>query len=67
MEWLWLSLIPVAIVGGFFLVKGFMKVHAALKELQAGVSQLGSAGTALRKVQGDLDEWRDALDKTRRQ
>ena len=67
MEWLWLSLVPVALIGGYFLVKGFMRLHGAIKELQEGISQLGSAGASLKKVQGELDEWRATLDKTRQQ
>lgn len=67
MEWLWLSLVPVAVIGGYFLVKAFMRLHGSIKELQEGISQLGSAGASLKKVQGELDEWRAALDKTRQQ
>lgn len=67
MEWLWLIIVPVALVGGFFLVKGFMRLHGALKELQTSISDLGSAGTDLKKVQSELDRWRDAVDKTRHQ
>lgn len=67
MEWLWLVIVPVALVGGYFLVKGFMRLNAALRELRTGIANLGSAGADLKKVQSELDRWRDAVDKTRPQ
>lgn len=67
MEWLWLVIVPVALIGGYFLVKAFMRLNAALKELRTSIANLGSAGTDLKKVQGELDRWRDTVEKTRRQ
>ncbi len=67
MSALWLLLVPVVLVGGFFLVRGFMQVSAALKGLRASLDEMSEAGLRLRDVRGDLDKLTELMERGRRQ
>jgi len=64
---LWLLLVPVVLVGGFFLVRGFMQVSAALKGLRASLDEMSEASLRLRDVRGDLDKLTEIVERGRRQ
>ncbi len=63
---LWLLLIPVVLIGGFFLVRGFIRVTAALKGLRANLDEMSEAGLRLRDLQGDLDRLTETMERARR-
>ena len=63
---LWLLLIPVVLVGGFFLIRGFVRVGAALRELRANLDEMSQAGLRLRDLQGDLDRLTETMERARR-
>jgi hypothetical protein len=67
MSALWLLLVPVVLVGGFFLVRGFVRVNAALKDVRANLEEMSEAGLRLRDLRGDLDRLNEAMDRARRQ
>lgn len=67
MSALWLLLVPVLLVGGFFLIRGFVRVSAALKELRASLDEMSEAGLRLRDLRGDLDKLTETMERRRRQ
>ncbi len=66
MNALWLLLVPVVLVGGFFLVRGFVRVNAALKGVRANLEEMSEASVRLRDLRGDLDRLNEAMDRARR-
>ena len=64
---LWLLLIPVVLVGGFFLIRGFIRVGVALKGLRHNLDEMSEAGLRLRALQGDLDRLTETMERARRQ
>ena len=64
---LWLLLIPVVLVGGFFLIRSFVRVTVALKGLRASLDEMSEAGLRLRDLQGDLDRLTETMERARRQ
>ncbi|MDQ4070093.1 MAG: hypothetical protein M3203_11570 [Actinomycetota bacterium] len=67
MEALWLLLIPVVLVGGFFLVRSFMRLSKAIVQLRAAMDDLARAGAALNSVQEDVARLSRSVDEARRQ
>lgn len=67
MSALWLLLVPVVLVGGFFLIRGFVQVAAALKGLRASLDEMSEAGLRLRDLRGDLDKLTETMERRRRQ
>jgi len=66
MSALWLLLVPVVLVGGFFLVRGFIQVNTALKGVRASLEEMSEAGLRLRDLRGDLDRLNEAVERNRR-
>jgi len=66
MEALWLLLIPVALVGGFFLIRSFARVSKSIGELRTAMTDLADAGVALNQVQEEVARLGDSLDEVRR-
>ena len=66
MSSLWLLLIPVVLVGGFFLIQAFVRVAAALKGLRTSLDEMSDAGLRLRDVRGRLAEMTDTIERGRR-
>lgn len=64
---LWLLLVPVVLVGGFFLIRGFVQVAAALKGLRASLDEMSEAGLRLRDLRGDLDKLNQTMGRRGRQ
>ncbi len=67
MEALWLLLIPVVLVGGFFLVRSFMRLSKAIVQLRTAMDDLAKAGAALNSVQEDVARLSKSVDEARRQ
>ena len=67
MSSLWLLLIPVVLIGGFFLIQGFVRVAVALKGLRTSLAEMSEAGLRLRDLRGDLDQLTEAMERARRQ
>ena len=67
MEALWLLLIPVVLVGGFFLVRSFMRLSKAIVELRTAMTDLADAGAALNSVQEEVARLGQTVDEARRQ
>lgn len=63
---MWLLVIPVALVGGFFLVQAFVRVTIALKGLRSSLDDMSEAGLRLRDLRGDLSKLTETMDQTRR-
>jgi len=63
---LWLLLIPVALVGAFFLIQAFVRVTVALKGLRASLDDMSEAGLRLRDLRGDRTKLTETMQKTRR-
>jgi hypothetical protein len=63
---LWLLLVPVVLVGGFFLGRSFLRVSKALAELRNVLSELADAGAALNAVQQEVPRPGESLDETHR-
>ena len=64
---LWLLPIAVLAVGGFFLVRAFVRVSAAMREVRAGMAELGEMGPRLQRLAGDMSQLSDSLQEKRRQ
>lgn len=67
MEALWLLLIPVALVGGFFLVRGFVRLTKSIVELKSAMTELADAGAALNSVQEEVAKLGATVDEVHRQ
>jgi hypothetical protein len=66
-EALWLLLIPVALIGGYFLVRSFMRLSKSIVELKAAMTELAEAGAALNDVQAEVSRLGATVDEVRRQ
>jgi hypothetical protein len=67
MEALWLLLIPVVLVGGYFLIRSFMRLSKAIVELRTAMTDLADAGAALNSVQEEVERLGRTVDEARRQ
>ncbi len=67
MEALWLLLIPVMLVGGYFLIRSFMRLSKAIVELRTAMTDLADAGAALNSVQEEVARLGQTVDEARRQ
>ena len=66
MEALWLLLIPVLLVGGYFLVRGFMRVSKSIVELRTAMTELAEAGAALTAAQDEVSRLGATVDEVHR-
>ena len=67
MEALWLLLIPVALIGGYFLIRSFMRLSKSIVELRAAMTDLADAGAALNAVQDEVSRLGATVDEAHRQ
>ena len=67
MEALWLLLIPVVLVVGYFLVRSFRRLSKAIVDLRGAMDDLAEAGAALSSVQEDVARLSKSVDEARRQ
>ena len=67
MEPLWLLLIPVLLVGGYFLIRSFARLSKSIKELRTAMTDLADAGAKLNSVQEEVARLGATVDKARRQ
>ena len=67
MEALWLLLIPVALIGGYFLIRSFMRLSKSIVELRTAMTELAEAGAALNDVQAEVSRLGATVDEVRRQ
>ena len=56
----------MALVGGFFLIQGFVRVTVALKGLRTSLEEMSEAGLRLRDLRGDLDKLTETMERTQR-
>ena len=66
MSSLWLLLIPVVLIGGFFLIQAFVRVTVALKGLRSSLDEMSEAGLRLRDLRGDLAKLTETIERTQR-
>lgn len=66
MEALWLLLIPVMLVGGFFLIRSFMRLSKAIVQLRTAMDDLAKAGADLNAVQAEVARLGATVDEARR-
>ena len=66
MEALWLLLIPALLVGGYFLVRGFMRVSKSIVELRTAMTELAEAGAALTAAQDEVSRLGATVDEVHR-
>jgi hypothetical protein len=67
MEALWLLLIPVLAIGGYFLIRSFMRLSRSIAELRTAMTDLADAGAALNAVQNEVARLETTVDEARRQ
>ena len=67
MEALWLLLVPVMVVGGFFLIRAFKRLSKSIVELRTAMTDLADAGAALNAVQDEVSRLGATVDEARRQ
>ena len=67
MEALWLLLVPVLLIGGFFLIRSFMRLSRSIAELRTAMSDLADAGAALNAVQAEVSRLGATVDEAHRQ
>ena len=67
MEALWLLLIPVLLIGGFFMIRSFMRLSKSIVELRTAMNDLAEAGAALNSVQAEVAKLGATVDEQRRQ
>jgi len=66
MEALWLLLIPALLVGGYFLVRGFMRVSKSIVELRSAMTELAEASAALTAAQDEVSRLGATVDEVHR-
>ncbi|HJV09203.1 MAG TPA: hypothetical protein VJ653_05960 [Acidimicrobiales bacterium] len=66
MEALWLLLIPVLLVGGFFMIRAFMRLSKSIAELRTAMTDLAEAGAALNSVQEEVSRLGASVDEAHR-
>ncbi len=66
MEALWLLLIPVLLVGGFFLIRSFMRLSKSIVELRTAMTDLADAGAKLNSVTEEVSRLGATVDEARR-
>lgn len=67
MEALWLLLIPVMLVGGYFMIRAFMRLSKSIAELRTAMTDLAEAGAALNAVQDEVAKLGATVDEVHRQ
>lgn len=67
MQALWLLVIPVVLVGGFFLIRSFMRLSKSIVELRTAMTDLADAGAALNSVQEEVSRLGATVDEVHRQ
>jgi hypothetical protein len=67
MEALWLLLIPVMLVGGFFMIRAFSRLSKSIRELRTAMTDLADAGAALNSVQEEVSRLGATVDEVHRQ
>lgn len=67
MEALWLLLIPVMLIGGYFMIRSFMRLSKSIAELRTAMTDLAEAGAALNAVQDEVSRLGATVDEARRQ
>jgi hypothetical protein len=67
MEALWLLLIPVLLIGGYFMIRSFMRLSKSIVELRTAMNDLAEAGAALNDVQAEVAKLGATVDEQRRQ
>lgn len=67
MEALWLLLIPVMLIGGYFMIRSFMRLSKSIAELRTAMTDLAEAGAALNAVQDEVSRLGATVDESRRQ
>ena len=67
MKALWLLLIPVALVCGFFLLRSFARLSKSIKELRTAMTDLADAGAKLNSVQEEVARLGATVDEAHRQ
>lgn len=67
MEALWLLLIPVLLIGGYFMIRSFMRLSKSIVELRTAMNDLAEAGAALNNVQAEVAKLGATVDEQRRQ
>lgn len=65
-EALWLLLIPVLLVGGFFMIRAFMRLSKSIAELRTAMTDLAEAGAALNSVQEEVSRLGASVDEAHR-
>ena len=64
---LWLLPVVVLAVGGYFLVKAFTRMSAAMHDVKSGLAELGEMAPRLQQLAGDMSELADSIEEKRRQ
>jgi HAMP domain-containing protein len=67
MEALWLLLIPVVLIGGFFLLRSFARLSKSIRELRTAMTDLADAGAQLNAVQDEVSRLGATVDEANRQ
>jgi len=67
MEALWLLLIPVLLIGGYFLIRSFLRLSKSIAELRTAMTDLADAGAKLNAVQDEVARLEATVDEARRQ
>lgn len=60
-------LVPVALVGGFFLLRSFVRLSKSIAALRSAMDDLADAGIALKDVRAEMARLGDSVDEVRRQ
>jgi preprotein translocase subunit YajC len=66
MSALWLMLVPVVLIGGFFLIRSLRMMSKSMKQLRLAMDDLAQAGAALNKVQEEVAKLGATVDEVRR-
>jgi hypothetical protein len=64
---LWSVLVLVVLIGGFFLVKAFVKFSTAMAQLRTELTQLGEMGPRLQRLADDVGQLTDSMEERRPQ
>ena len=64
---LWLLPIVILAVGGWFLLRAFTRLQAAMQEVRHNLAELSEMGPRLQRLGHDVSELADSIEEKRQQ
>jgi cytochrome c-type biogenesis protein CcmH/NrfF len=64
---LWILPVVALVVGVYFLVRAFLRLQAAMRDVKAGLAELNEMAPRLQRLAGDMSQLSESIEERRRQ